>query len=195
MQVAKGVMLIYSPTSRASFERLPEWIDLLVAARHLMPSRLPPVALSIVENTVDAQAEREVSLQEGTEFAQAAGASFWVADCVTGDDCVKAMEELALSVLVQEHDTWAFWARESRRWTQAAREGKLSTRQFLSQAVLDALSRKRGFRNDFWYEASRALFLGRYRPPLSRGSALFVSAVTSVPKVIRKQYNLRIRGA
>mmetsp|Transcript_18537 Transcript_18537/g.32174 ORF Transcript_18537/g.32174 Transcript_18537/m.32174 type:complete len:205 (-) Transcript_18537:867-1481(-) len=91
---AHGVILVYDVAKRQSFDALRKWIN--EAKEHCT---LPDAVTMIVGNKVDLENERQVSREEGIEFARENHSLFAEASAKTFVGVQYAFEELARKIL------------------------------------------------------------------------------------------------
>lgn len=85
---ANGILLVYAINSRASFDKLQEWLDEL----NKFTSKLPII---IVGNKSDLESEREVSRDEGENFAKKINCKFYEVSAKNGYNVTTVFDEIA----------------------------------------------------------------------------------------------------
>jgi GTPase SAR1 family protein len=88
---AVGGLLVYSVTDKASFEHLEKWLEELTGHAE------PGILVMLVGNKSDLQSARQVSTQEGKDFAAKNGLSFIETSAKTG-----AQVDSAFAKIIQE---------------------------------------------------------------------------------------------
>lgn len=93
---AVGMLLVYDITSQRSFERVRRWMNELLASNETRAARSVQI---LVGNKSDLDAKRQVSAEQGAEFAREAGFKFFETSAATGDQVDVLFEALATDVL------------------------------------------------------------------------------------------------
>ena len=96
---AQGVVFVYEMTDRHSFEILSEFLS---DSRQYAPKDVCKV---VVACKCDRAEEREVSYEEGEEFAKEAGASFFETSAKTGEGVDVLFIELTGQMIKQYYNT------------------------------------------------------------------------------------------
>jgi len=86
---AKGVLLVYDITDRASFKHLQMWLN------EVKQNSDDVVALAVIGNKTDQEESRVVSFEEGAAFARAAACSFFETSAKEGTNVKEAFSFLA----------------------------------------------------------------------------------------------------
>ncbi len=92
---AGGALLVFDVTRRATFERLPQWVD------HLVKNcgEIPPFPVILVANKTDLEEARDVSTEEAKAFSEENGIQYFEASAKTGAKVKDVFEELAKLML------------------------------------------------------------------------------------------------
>jgi GTPase SAR1 family protein len=89
--------LIYSITSRESFEKIREiWGEVREVKEEM--GMWEPFQIGLVGNKMDLEGERVVSVHEGMGVAETLGCAFWEAEAETGRNTKELVEELVRKV-------------------------------------------------------------------------------------------------
>ena len=75
---ASGAIIVYDITNRTSFQDLEAWHT------DLMKTATEDIALCIVGNKCDLESARQVTAEEGTQFAQKLNALFFEVSAMSG---------------------------------------------------------------------------------------------------------------
>ena len=89
IKTVDGLVLVYSTTSRQSFNNLENWIKQLNEVTDL--SKKPVI---IVGNKSDLVNSREVSLEEGKNYANQLGYNFYETSALTGENVKEAFNDI-----------------------------------------------------------------------------------------------------
>jgi GTPase KRas protein len=95
---AKGVIVVYSITSRASFEQVSHIIDQIIHSKN--PAALP---LIVVGNKTDLSHGRTVSTLEGRELARKYGAKFFETSAKNNSEVTECFVEMVRTIREVEY--------------------------------------------------------------------------------------------
>ena len=85
---ANGILLVYAVNSRISFDKLQEWVDEVNKFANNLP-------IIIVGNKSDLEEERQVSREEGENFAKKINCNFYEVSAKTGYNVATVFDEIA----------------------------------------------------------------------------------------------------
>ena len=85
---ANGILLVYAVNSRISFDKLQEWVDEVNKFANNLP-------IIIVGNKSDLEGERQVSREEGENFAKKINCNFYEVSAKTGYNVATVFDEIA----------------------------------------------------------------------------------------------------
>lgn len=85
---ANGILLVYAVNSRISFDKLQEWVDEVNKFANNLP-------IIIVGNKNDLEEERQVSREEGENFAKKINCNFYEVSAKTGYNVATVFDEIA----------------------------------------------------------------------------------------------------
>ena len=85
---ANGILLVYAVNSRISFDKLQEWVDEVNKFANNLP-------IIIVGNKNDLEGERQVSREEGENFAKKINCNFYEVSAKTGYNVATVFDEIA----------------------------------------------------------------------------------------------------
>ena len=85
---ANGILLVYAVNSRISFDKLQEWVDEVNKFANNLP-------IIIVGNKSDLEGERQVSREEGEDFAKKINCNFYEVSAKTGYNVATVFDEIA----------------------------------------------------------------------------------------------------
>ena len=89
IKTVDGLVLVYSITKKETFKNLDSWIQQL---NNLVDLSTKPVI--IVGNKYDLSSEREVTYEEGKEYAQKHGYNFYETSAKTGENVKEAFNDI-----------------------------------------------------------------------------------------------------
>ena len=96
-KLADGIVLVYDVTRKETFKKLKGWLEDL---HDNMDKKFQAI---LIGNKTDLISEREVSVEEGREFAASHGMFFWEASAKTNEgDCVNKAFDALLEECVRE---------------------------------------------------------------------------------------------
>ncbi len=92
-KISNGIILVYDVSRRETFDKLDRWlVDIRSNSQH-------EVKILLIGNKIDLKENRQVTTEEGTEYAKANGLFFWETSGKTNEDnCVFQ----ALDLLIDE---------------------------------------------------------------------------------------------
>jgi len=122
-----GILLAYDITKRKSFQNLTEWLEMSKAWAS------PTVEYVLLGNWCDLEEEREVSYEEGREFAEKHNLIFLEISAKTGENIPSAMKKLAKKMIDSRR------RQEEEKAQKAAAEREKMTLQKKSQGKVGSL--------------------------------------------------------
>ena len=84
-----GLILVYSITSKSSFNNLEYWLNQLKDICDLSKK-----AMIIIGNKSDLQTSREVTYEEGEQFAKSRGCNFYETSAATGENIQEVFNDI-----------------------------------------------------------------------------------------------------
>jgi len=90
---ATGAIIVYDITDRSSFERVVTWV------KELKKMAEPGIAIVIAGNKSDLAAERRITEEEATRYADSEGAKHFSTSAKTGQGVKELFDELARQVM------------------------------------------------------------------------------------------------
>jgi small GTP-binding protein len=88
-----GGLIVYDVTQKSSFDRLDRWFD------ELYKYCKENISVILVGNKTDLVDERVISTEQGEQYAQHRGVTFYETSAKTGENVVDVMEELCNLIL------------------------------------------------------------------------------------------------
>ena len=125
-----AAILVYSVASRKTFENIQYWL------KEVRDHADSNVKIFLLGNKIDLKDAREVSLEEGQEFAKEHGLFFMEVSALTNEnDCMaKALEMISKEI---HHNA------KSVQWDQSKTQGK-QTELILSDSITERVQERRG---------------------------------------------------
>lgn len=125
-KISNGIILVYDVTRRETFEKLGKWLD------DIRSNSQSEIRVILVGNKIDLADQRQVTTDEGRDFAQKHGLFFWETSGKTNqDNCVfqafdcimeECRKEMARSEQREDGEQFERLKRESLRVKQPGRK-------------------------------------------------------------------------
>jgi small GTP-binding protein len=92
---ASGALIVYDVTRKSSFDNLDRWFNNLY-------KQCGEIPVILVGNKTDLVDERVISTEDGTDYAQQRGVTFYETSAKTGHNVFDVMKELAKEILLDK---------------------------------------------------------------------------------------------
>ena len=96
---AKGALIVYDITDKATFDRVVAWV------KELNQQAEPNISIVICGNKCDRESERQIPKQIAQDYAKKIGAAHFHTSAKTGKGVDEAFQELARGVLTREEES------------------------------------------------------------------------------------------